>query len=178
MLRRMFRGALFLAGLFVVAAFVVPGLTARYLDGPKPASYATPSVNTAKPVRPDNYGGHVRIPADRAGHYVTEVQINGRNFNVMVDTGASLVILRYEDARALGLVYGSDKFDVAVQTANGTAKALRVKLYSVRLGSISLDDIDALVMEEGLLNNNLLGMSFLRRLSRYEVRGDTLVLER
>ena len=50
MLRRMFRGALFLAGLFVVAAFVVPGLTARYLDGPKPASYATPSVNTAKPM--------------------------------------------------------------------------------------------------------------------------------
>jgi aspartyl protease family protein len=174
----MFRSALFLAGLFVVAGFVVPGLTARYLDGAKPASYAAPSVNTAKPVRPDNSSGHVRIPADRAGHYVTEAQINGRNFNVMVDTGASLVILRYEDARALGLVYGSDKFDVAVQTANGTAKALRVKLYSVRLGSISLDDIEALVMEEGLLNNNLLGMSFLRRLSRYEVRGDTLVLER
>jgi aspartyl protease family protein len=177
--RRMFRIALYLAGVFVVAGFLAPGLTARFIDGPKRAGYAAPSVNTARPAtRPDNYGGHVRIPADRAGHYVAEAQINGRNVNVMVDTGASLVILRYEDARALGLVYGSDKFDVAVQTANGTAKALRVKLYNVRLGSISLDDIEALVMEEGLLNNNLLGMSFLRRLSRYEVRGDTLVLER
>jgi aspartyl protease family protein len=174
----MFKGVLYLAGVFVVAGFLAPGLTARFIDGPKAASYAAPSVNTAKPARADNYGGHVRIPADRAGHYVTEAQINGRNFNVMVDTGASLVILRYEDARALGLVYGSDKFDVAVQTANGTAKALRVKLYNVRLGSISLDDIEALVMEEGLLNTNLLGMSFLRRLSRYEMHGDTLVLER
>ena len=173
----MFKSALYLAGVFVVAGFLAPGLTARFIDGPKPASYAAPSVNTVKPTHPDNYG-HVRIPADRAGHYVTEAQINGRNFNVMVDTGASLVILRYEDARALGLVYGSNKFDVAVQTANGTAKALRVKLYNVRLGSISLDDIEALVMEEGLLNTNLLGMSFLRRLSRYEMHGDTLVLER
>jgi len=170
--------ALIVAGVFVVAAFFVPGLTARFLDGPKPASYAAPSGTAAQPVRSENYGGHVRIPADRAGHYVTEAQINGRNLNIMVDTGASLVILRYEDARALGLVYGSDKFDIAVQTANGTAKAFRVRLNNVRLGSISLDDVDALVMEEGLLNSNLLGMSFLRRLSRYEVRGDTLVLER
>jgi aspartyl protease family protein len=174
----MFRIALLLAGVFVTAAFVVPGLTARFLDGPKRASYAAPSAANAHPARSDNYGGHVRIPADRAGHYVTEAQINGRTFNVMVDTGASLVILRYEDARALGLVYGSDKFDLAVQTANGAAKAFRVKLYNVRLGSISLDDIEALVMEEGLLNTNLLGMSFLRRLSRYGVDGDTLVLER
>lgn len=174
----MFRIALFFAGAVVVVGYLAPGLTARYIDGPKAAGYTAPSAKAAKPARPDNYGGHVRIPADRAGHYVAEVQINGRHFGTMVDTGASLVILRYEDARTLGLVHGSDKFDIAVQTANGSAKAMRVKLYNVRLGSISLDDIEALVMEQGLLNTNLLGMSFLRRLSRYEVRGDTLVLER
>jgi aspartyl protease family protein len=65
-----------------------------------------------------------------------------------------------------------------VQTANGKARAHRVKLDSVRLGSISLGNVDALVMEEGALNTNLLGMSFLRRLSRYEVRDGSLVLER
>ncbi len=97
----------------------------------------------------------------------------------MVDTGASLVILRYEDARALGLVYGSDKFDVAVQTANGTAKALRVKLYSVRLGSISLDDIDALVMEEGLFEqqpprHELPAPAFALRSARRHARSGTL----
>ena len=92
--------------------------------------------------------------------------------------GASLVALRYEDARAMGLVYGSDRFNLGVQTANGVAHAKRVKLSNVRLGSISLDDVDALVMEEGLLATNLLGMSFLTRLSRYEVRDGMLVLER
>jgi len=175
----MFRIALFFAGAVIAIGYLAPSLTSRYIDGPKAATSTTPAANAAKPVRAESYGGgHVRIPADRAGHYATEVQINGRYFNTLVDTGASLVVLRYEDARMLGLVQGSDKFDIAVQTANGTAKAMRVKLYNVRLGSISFDDIEALVMEQGLLNTNLLGMSFLRRLSRYEVRGDTLVLER
>jgi aspartyl protease family protein len=175
----MFRIAIFFAGLVVALGYLAPSLTARFLDGPRAATSATPSANAAKPVRAESYGGgHVRIPADRAGHYATEVQINGRHFNTLVDTGASLVVLRYEDARMLGLVHGSDKFGISVQTANGAAKAMRIKLDNVRLGSISFDDIDALVMEQGLLNTNLLGMSFLRRLSRYEVRGDTLVLER
>ena len=53
-----------------------------------------------------------------------------------------------------------------------------MRLRSVRLGAISLNDVDALVMSEGMLGMNLLGMSFLKRLSRYEVRGSTLVLER
>ena len=48
----------------------------------------------------------------------------------------------------------------------------------MRLGAISLSDVDALVLGEGMLGTNLLGMSFLKRLSRYEVRGSTLVLER
>jgi len=171
----MFRTILFVAGAVIALGYLAPSLTARFAAGARPDG-APPTVNAVR--SEDNYGGHVRIRADRGGHYSTEAQINGRTLGVMVDTGASLVILRYEDARFLGLVYGSDRFDVSVQTANGTAKAFRVRLYNVRLGSISLDDVDALVMEEGLLNTNLLGMSFLRRLSRYEVRGDTLVLER
>src|SRR5262249_13588250 len=154
---RMFRIALFFAGAVIALGYLAPGLTARLAASNKSADPA-PVVNAVRP--DDNYGGHVRIRADRAGHYVSEAQINGRNLGVMVDTGASLVILRYEDARFLGLVYGSDKFNINVQTANGTAKAFRVKLYNVRLGSISLDDVDALVMEQGLLNTNLLGMSF------------------
>lgn len=172
----MFRLVLFFAGVVIALGYLAPGLTARYASMPNSAA-STPVVNTAR-FDTESYGGHVRIRADRFGHYASEAQINGRTLGVMVDTGASLVILRYEDARFLGLVYGSDRFDTVVQTANGTAKAFRVKLYNVRLGSISLDDVDALVMEQGLLNTNLLGMSFLRRLSRYEVRGDTLVLER
>jgi aspartyl protease family protein len=170
---------LFLVGICVAAAYLAPDMAARLIDRSSNPSNSRPIANIVSPPATNtNYGGHVSIPADRSGHYLTEAQVNGRPLSFVVDTGASLVILRYEDARAFGLIYGSDQFEVSVQTANGVARAHRVKLYSVRLGSISFDDVDALVMEQGVLQTNLLGMSFLKRLSRYEVRDGTLVLER
>ena len=96
----------------------------------------------------------------------------------MVDTGATVVALRYEDARALGLVFPGDKFDARVRTANGEGRAKRVQLRSVTFGTITVRDVDALVLEQGALATNLLGMSFLRRLSRFEVQRGVLVLER
>jgi aspartyl protease family protein len=172
----MLRGVLIIAGATVAVAALAPGLVNRYFEQ-KPHAPAPRAMNVSAP-RQESYGGNVQIQADRYGHYETEVQVNGRPFNALVDTGASLVVLRYEDARSLGLVYGSDRFDMTVQTANGVGHVHRVKLTSVRLGSIQFDDVDALVAEEGMLQKNLLGMSFLRRLSRYEVRDNTLILNR
>ena len=173
----MLKPVLFFAGMCIAAAYLAPDIFTQLTARPSGPN-SRPSANIVSAPPSHNYGGHFRISADRSGHYLTDAQINGRPLNFMVDTGASLVILRYEDARMLGVMYGSDQFEVSVQTANGVAKAHRVKLNSVRLGSISFDDVDALVMEQGALRTNLLGMSFLKRLSRYEVRGDTLVLER
>lgn len=177
----MLRTVLFIASGCVFAAYLAPELTARFINGEPPRiSSSRPVANVVTPpdVSSSYGGGHIQIPSDRSGHYFTEVHVNGRPLSVMIDTGASSVILRYEDARDLGLVYGSDPFEISVQTANGTATAHRVKLDSVRIGSISFDDIEALVMEQGVLQTNLLGMSFMKRLSRYEVRDGTLVLER
>jgi aspartyl protease family protein len=168
----------FLAGVCIAAAYFAPDMAARLVDRPSNSTNSRPVANIVSAPANLNYGGHFHVPADRSGHYLTEAQVNGRPLNFMVDTGASLVILRYEDARMLGVIYGSDQFEVSVQTANGIARAHRVKINSMRLGSISFDDVDALVLEQGVLKTNLLGMSFLRRLSRYEVRGDTLILER
>jgi aspartyl protease family protein len=168
----MLRGVLVIAGVTVAVAAFAPDFASRYFEQ-KPQASAPRAMNISAP-KQESY---VRIQADRNGHYQTEVQINGRPLNALVDTGASLVVLRYEDARSLGLVYGSDRFDMQVQTANGIGHVRRVKLSTVRLGSIQLDDIDALVAEEGMLATNLLGMSFLQRLSRYEVRSGTLILD-
>jgi aspartyl protease family protein len=154
------------------AALLLPEMTERML-APHPSAAVATREEPSEPAT-----SWTRIPADRRGHYVTEVSINGRNLTAIVDTGASLVTLRYEDARALGVVFPGDKFDVRVQTANGPGRARRVRLRSVQVGAIRLSDVDALVVDEGALATNLLGMSFLRRLSRYEVRGSTLVLER
>lgn len=143
------------------------------------------SNNAAAVVRPDqekpksaDHGGLMRLDADRSGHYRTSIDVNGRSIDALVDTGATTVALRYEDARAMGLIFPGDRFDVQVRTANGIAKAKRVELRSVRLGTITIRDVEGLVMDQGLLGTNLLGMSFLKRLSRYEVQRGQLVLER
>lgn len=177
-----------MAGLVVAAGLLAPdlvgGFVERMASPPRqtahqtPGQAAHPAAQQAVPAAAAYAGGHVRLAADPSGHYFADIRINGRPLGALVDTGASLVVLRYEDARALGLVYAGDGFEVVVQTANGQAKAHRVKLDAVRLGSITIEDVDGLVMEEGVLQSNLLGMSFLRRLSRYEVRDGALLLER
>jgi len=172
----MLRSVVFMAGLVIAAAAFAPDLVSRYLaqrpDRPAPEAMNIPAAPQ------ESYGGRVRIPADRSGHYKADIEVNGRAIGALVDTGASFVVLCYEDARSLGLVYGGDRFDIPVQTANGTGHARRVKLSSVRIGSIFLDDVDAMVAGEGMLSVNLLGMSFLKRLSRYEAQNGMLVLER
>ncbi len=142
-----------------------------FQQGPEP-------VQIESNTKSNDAGGFVRIRADRSGHHVTEADFNGRRFRAIVDTGATLIALRYEDARALGLVVPGDRFDIKVSTANGTARAKRVTLRSVRIGSIEIQNVEAMVLDEGMLGQNLLGMSFLRRLARFEFKKGVLELER
>jgi aspartyl protease family protein len=172
----MLRSVVLIAGVSVAAAAYAPDFMNSRLQPPAPKPAA---MNISAPEPEVHYGsGSVRLDADRGGHYHAEFEVNGLPLDAMVDTGASLVVLRYEDARWLGLVYGGDRFDIPVQTAHGVAYVRRVKLNSVRIGSIALDDVDALVAEDGMLSTNLIGMSFLSRLSRFEARNGMLVLER
>lgn len=138
----------------------------------------TQPEQTARDIKNNDAGGYVRIRSDRSGHYVSEVDFNGRRFRAVVDTGATLIALRYEDARALGLITPGDRFDIHVSTANGTARAKRVQLRSVRIGSIQIENVEAMVLDQGMLGQNLLGMSFLRRLARFEFKRGVLELER
>lgn len=172
----MLRSVLIISGITVAVALFAPDLVGRYSER-RPTAPAPRAMNIA-PSKQADYGGNVHIAADRFGHYQAEVQVNGRSLDALVDTGASFVVLRFEDAQSLGVIYAGDPFDIPVQTANGVGHVRRVKLSSVRVGSIQLDDVDAAVAEEGMLARNLLGMSFLRRLSRYEVRDNTLILGR
>ena len=173
----MLKSFLYVAGVILAIAYFAPDLASRLINGQPSAATVRPLSATPESESPVS-GGITRIAADRNGHYVSDILVNGRPLSAIVDTGASLVALRYEDARALGIIFPGDRFDIGVRTANGTAQARRVRLRSVRLGAISLTEVDALVLGEGMLGTNLLGMSFLKRLSRYEVRGSTLVLER
>jgi aspartyl protease family protein len=110
------------------------------------------------------------------GHFHAEARINGSSVPVLVDTGATLVALTYEDARAAGLSVGRDEFRYWSETANGRARFARVTLDEVRIGNVAVRHVEAAVSEPGRLSQTLLGMSFLGQL-RMEMRGGRLVLE-
>lgn len=125
----------------------------------------------------DGAAARVMLSADGRGHFETRLHINGRPLTALVDTGASTVALTYEDARELGLIRPGDRYDMTIKTANGETSARRVVLGSVRIGGISVSDVEATVAREGVLPFNLLGMSFLKKLGTVEMRNGRLILE-
>jgi aspartyl protease family protein len=95
----------------------------------------------------------------------------------MADTGATLVLLTYEDAARLGLSPQRLDFSARVETANGVSHVAPVMLDRVRVDDITVRDVEAVVAERGALDTNLLGMSFLGRLKSFAKQGSELVLE-
>ena len=120
----------------------------------------------------------MHIAADGRGHFVTDLRINGRRIEGMIDTGASLIALNRSTARRLGIAVTAGDFRHRVATANGTVAAARVVLRRVELQSIRVDDVDALVLDDDMLGVTLIGMSFLNRLSSFQAKDGTLTLRR
>ena len=135
-----------------------------------------PGIAHAPPERPAGAGSaeHV-IRAGRHGHFVVEAVVDGVPITFLVDTGASDLVIAPEDARRLGYAGARLRFDLRYETANGIIRAAPIRLREVRIGQLSLYDVDAAVTE-GDLPVSLLGMSLLRRLGGYRVEGDRLLL--
>lgn len=110
------------------------------------------------------------------GHFGFAGRINGASVRLMFDTGASSIVLRAEDAAKVGLDPEKLNYRVPVSTANGRAMAAPVTLEAVTIGAITLKQVRALVARPGALQENLLGQSFLSRLSGYSVERNRLVL--
>ena len=119
----------------------------------------------------------VSIGRDHRGHFQANGRVDGRQVSFMVDTGASVIALTAQDAARVGVRPMRSEYDVNVSTANGTVKAARTRLATVEIGGLLVRDVDALVLPEGALSENLLGLSFLSKLKRYEFAGSKLVLE-
>ena len=117
------------------------------------------------------------VDANRQGHFEVEARIDGRFVNFMVDTGASLVILRETDAANAGIRPMPRDYTATVSTANGKIKAAPAKIGRIEVGGITVYDVPALVLPDDVLSQNLLGVSFLSRLKRYEYAAGRLVLE-
>lgn len=136
----------------------------------------TATESEAEEPRSVSAGDDLQIDANDAGHFETEAEVNGSRIDVMVDTGATLVALTYEDARRAGVYLNRADFTHEVQTANGTARVAPIEIGSISIGDITVRNVRGAVTEPGKLHRTLLGMSFLSRLSRVEMRDNSLVL--
>src|SRR6266436_4078737 len=119
----------------------------------------------------------ISLPRDARGHFQTEGRIDGQRIGFMVDTGASVVALNETSAAKFGLRPSRGDYNATVTTANGTIKAARTRLALVDIGGLVVRDVDAMVLPDEALSENLLGLSFLSKLKRFEYANGKMVLE-
>jgi aspartyl protease family protein len=122
-------------------------------------------------------GNRIEVSADLRGHFVVHPTLDGRRVRMLVDTGASVVVLSHEDAQIAGVRVGSSAYAERIATANGIVQAARVRFSEVRIGDISVRGVEALVLPPGKLSMSLLGMSFLKRLAGFEIAQGRLILK-
>jgi len=122
------------------------------------------------------HGRNVEVVRARGGDFALAAHINGARVPMVLDTGASSVVLTHEAAKAAGLPLEVLDYSVNVETANGRTRAAPITLDRLAVGSLTERAVPALVAQRGQLKNNLLGMSFLNRLASWEVRGDRLLM--
>jgi aspartyl protease family protein len=182
------RIAAFAVGVVVLSLLVpqlAPELIARWAAATQPAETVTTqapmpapaAMEPAKaPLSEPGYGRQVALSADRNGHYLADATINGIAVRVMVDTGATTVALSADTASRLGIAPARNAYRMAISTANGAVGAAPVVLDHIRVGQIDVYNVQAVVMPPGALSINLLGMSFLGKLTRFEAGGGQLVL--
>jgi aspartyl protease family protein len=122
------------------------------------------------------HGRSVEVARAFNGDFDISARINGARVAMVLDTGASSVVLTREDAKAAGLPLEVLAYTAVIETANGRTRAAPVRLDRVAVGDLVERSVDALVAQPGQLKTSLLGMSFLNRLQSWEVRGDRLLL--
>ena len=121
-------------------------------------------------------GQTVEIARSRGGDFSVRAQVNGARVSMMLDSGASTVVLTQEAAKAAGLPLEVLQYTTSVETANGRTRAAPVTLDRLTIGNIVERTVPALIAQPGQLKSNLWGMTFLNRLESWEVRGDKLLL--
>jgi aspartyl protease family protein len=145
---------------------MTPALANTVSHKPAPVEIATPAGNRS-----------ISIPPDGRGHFQTEGRIEGQRIGFMVDTGASVIALNETSAARFGLRPSRGDYNATVTTANGTIKAARTRLAMVEVGGLIVRDVDAMVLPDEALSENLLGLSFLSKLKRFEYANGKMVLE-
>lgn len=171
--------ALIWAGLFVFALTLYAYRAEFMAMGFRIAGITLPSVPMTAPPGASpaarTQAGVVYLREVAGGHFLADTAVNGTHVRFLVDTGASVVALNEADARRLRLDLKKLDFNVPIDTANGRNFAARVVLEEIRLGAISRKKVPAVVLRDGL-EQSLLGMSFLKSISSFEMGDGVLIL--
>jgi aspartyl protease family protein len=163
---------------FLVGAGTLMGQMAEKMTATTPALAMASSQKSA--LAPDTADAGFRsltLPRDARGHFLTDGRIEGQRIDFMVDTGASVIALNETSAARFGLRPTPSDYKMIVKTANGTIKAAPTRLAMVDIGGLIVRDVDAMVLPDEALSENLLGLSFLSKLKRYEYANGKMVLE-
>jgi len=154
----------------VVGLLLVVGYTYRF----ELRDVADRVMSELVPGHVAGHGRNVQVVRGNGGDFAVAVHINGVKIPMVLDTGASSVVLTQEAARAAGLPIEVLNYTISVDTANGRTRAASVTLDRLAVGGLTERSVPALVAQPGQLKTNLLGMTFLNRLQSWEVRGDKL----
>ncbi len=161
-----------LVGALAAAASAKAVLTYGHAEGAdlRPAQVVADDASTGPAS-----GSAAQVSKGPDGHYWAEAAVNGHAVHLLVDTGATAVALTAEDAKRLGFDPKGLDYSYRVSTANGQARAARIKLASVSVAGAEVENVDALVIDKGL-QTSLLGMTYLGRLSQFEATPSALIL--
>lgn len=164
---------------FAIAALVLAGVMPRMMS----SVGSTPAVETkakpTEPQKPQQSSAYrtVTVRGDSRGHFQVEGSVDGRRLDFLVDTGASVVALRERDANRLGIFPAVRDYTAGISTANGVVRAAPVDLSSLEVNGIRVFGVRAVVLPDAALSQNLLGMTFLSRVRRFEMANGRLVME-
>jgi aspartyl protease family protein len=166
----------------VITAAVMAGLgtfmaqmASKMTPAPASATMADPQAAIMTPLQSGLRT--LSIPRDARGHFATEGRIEGQRINFMVDTGATVIALNESSAARFGLRPTPGAYRASVTTANGTVKAAPTRLPMVEVGGLIVRDVEAMVLPDEALSENLLGLSFLSKLKRFEYANGQMMLE-
>jgi aspartyl protease family protein len=173
------RSFISVAAVGLAAAVLAPRYLMQHMQNANVAPTTIAARSDASPAPAPDPGNtrSIVLAPDNHGHFHVDGRVDARPLGFVIDTGASMIALTARDAETLGIHPAFSDYTITVQTANGTVRAAPVTLDRVEVGSIAIRDVSAIVMPEGALADNLLGMTFLSRLHRYEYSNGRMVLE-
>lgn len=155
---------------WIAIVSVIAGL---YVVG-KGDTYSTMADNI-KPARDVTANGEMQVQRARDGHFWIMTQINGQDLPMMVDTGASMVVLSKKDARRIGIDVNKLHFNGSSSTANGKVSFARTRLDNFVIGHVAFNNFTVTV-NGGQMEGSLLGLDALNQFKSYEIRGNMMIL--